>query len=305
MAANGLRQLPPPRPPSPLLATLSAMEPPIGMIAGLGRLPELIVEGVHRAGRAVGCVGLRGTHDPALARHCEQYAVAGIAQLGRQIRLLRRWGVREMIMAGRVEKTRIYQPWLVIRNLPDLRAIRLWYRRLRHDRRTDFLLRAVAEEFARGGITMIDTTRYIPEHVADEGLMTRTAPSPARRADIDFALPIVARLGELDIGQAIAVRDCETIAVEAIEGTDAMIERAGGLCRVGGWVLVKAAKPQQDLSLDAPVVGVETIERMAASGGACLALEAGRVIMVDKPGVIAAAERHRIAILGVRLPPPA
>ena len=278
------------------------MEPPIGLIAGFGRLPELIAEGVHQAGRRLVCVGLRGTHDPALARTCDAYATAGIAQLGRQIRLLRRWGVRETMMAGKVEKTRIYQPWLLVRNLPDLRAIWIWYRRLRHDRRTDYMLRVLAEEYARGGITMIDTTRYIPEHVAESGVMTRAAPSASRRADIDFARPLIARLGELDIGQAMVVRDCETIAVEAIEGTDAMIERAGALCRVGGWVLVKAAKPQQQLSLDAPVVGVETIEKMAAHGGGCLALEAGRVIMVDKPAVLAAADRHGIAIVGIHLP---
>jgi UDP-2,3-diacylglucosamine hydrolase len=118
--------------------------------------------------------------------------------------------------------------------------------------------------------------------------------------DVEFALPIVRRLGELDIGQAVAVAQREVIAVEAIEGTDALIRRAGELCRAGGWVLVKVAKPRQDPRFDVPTVGVQTIENLKAAGAACLAVEAGKVILLDKPEVLAAADRLGIAIVGVK-----
>jgi DUF1009 family protein len=135
--------------------------------------------------------------------------------------------------------------------------------------------------------------------MAGVGTMTRGEPSTQQMADIRFALPIVKRMGDLDIGQSVAVRDREIIAVEAIEGTDAMMERAGRLCRKGGWTLVKMAKPQQDMRFDVPVVGVPTIENLKRCGGACLAVESGRVIMIDKPEVIAKAEALGIAIVGV------
>jgi hypothetical protein len=279
------------------------MAEPIGLIAGQGRLPVLTAGGIRAAGRTVACVGLRDQFDLDLPARCDRFAAAGIIQLGRWVRLLRRWGVREAVMVGRVRKSRMYQPMRWLRQMPDVRAARLWYRVLRHDRRNDAILGAVADELARGGVTLIDSTRYIPGQMADAGVMTRRQPSAQQQADIAFALPVVARMGDLDVGQAVAVRDREIIAVEAIEGTDAMIQRAGELCPSGGWALVKVAKPDQDLRFDVPTVGLRTIERLAACGGTALAVEVGRVILLDKADVIAAADRAGIAIVGVTIDP--
>ncbi|MAE63523.1 MAG: hypothetical protein CMJ18_04565 [Phycisphaeraceae bacterium] len=275
------------------------MSRPIGIIAGQGGLPLAMAAGIRAAGHPVACVGLAGFYDPALPGLCDHFARAGIIRLGRWVRLLQRWGVREAILIGRVRKTRMYEPLKWIRQLPDWRAARLWYRVLRHDRRTDVLLGALADELQRCGITLISTTRYIPEHMASAGNMTRHAPSATQLADIEFALPIIRRLGELDIGQSLAVRDREVIAVEAIEGTDEMIRRAGALCRSGKWTLLKTAKPQQDPRFDVPTVGLLTIENLHRHGATCLAVEAGSVILLDRDEMIAAADRMGVAIVGV------
>jgi hypothetical protein len=275
------------------------MDEPIGLIAGQGRLPILTARGIRAAGRQVACVGLADQYDPSLASHCDRFDRAGIIRLGRWVRLLRRWQVREAVMVGRVAKTRMFRPLRVVRQMPDWRAAKLWYRVLRHDRRNDAILGAVADELQQAGITLIDSTRYIPDQLADAGVITRQGPSPAQDSDIQFALPIVRRMGELDVGQSVAVRDREILAVEAIEGTEALIARAGQLCASGKWTLVKLAKPDQDMRFDVPTVGIATIEQLQAHGGACLAVQAGKVILLDKPQMIEAADQAGIAIVGV------
>jgi len=275
------------------------MDEPIGLIAGQGRLPVLNAEGMRAAGRRVVCVGLRDQYDTDLPAVCDQFKTAGIIQIGRWIRLLRRAGVHEAVMVGRVKKVRMYDPLHLVKQMPDWRAAKLWFGKLRHDKRNDAILGAVADELATEGITLIDSTQYIPQQMADEGVMTRREPTAAQRGDIDFALPVIARMGELDVGQSIAVRDREIIAVEAIEGTNRMIERAGHLCPRGGWTLVKIAKPDQDMRFDVPTVGLHTIEKLQATGAACLAIQAGKVIMTDKQKVIEAADQAGIAIVGV------
>jgi len=139
--------------------------------------------------------------------------------------------------------------------------------------------------------------------MASAGVMGRVPPLRDAQGDVDFGWPLLTQLVELDIGQSIAVRDRDVIAVEAVEGTDALIDRAGTLCRAKGWTLLKTAKSSHDMRADVPTVGVQTIERLAAAGGRCLALGAGRVIMVDRPAVIAAADRLGVAVVGVAATP--
>ena len=255
--------------------------------------------GIRAAGGRVACVGLRDQFDPELPALCDAFAVAGVVRLGRWIRLLRGWGAAQAVMVGKVHKTRMYDPLRLFKNFPDWRAARLWYVKLRHDKRTDKLLGALAQELADSGVILIDSTTYIPELMATTGVLTRRQPTAEQRADIDFALPVVRRLGELDIGQAMAVKEREVIAVEAIEGTDAMIQRAGQLCKSGGWVLVKAGKPGQDMRFDVPTLGIRTIEALKIARASCIAVEAGKVILLDKPDLLAAADAAGIALVGV------
>jgi DUF1009 family protein len=289
----------------PLPAAESA-SPPLGLIAGEGELPRLVARNAAAAGRTVVVVALRGCADPALRDGAAAFYWRGIAQLGRWIRALRRHGCREVVMVGRVRKSTMFagprwRQWL--QYLPDLTSIRVWYFRTR-DKRNDTLLRAVADEMQRRGLTMIDSTRYIPEALAPEGLLTPAGPQPAAaapRAVLDaagFAWPLLRQIAALDIGQALAVKEREVIAVEAIEGTDRLITRAGELCPQGGWTLVKMAKPQQDLRFDVPTIGPHTIENLHRARAAGLVIEAGRTIIVERERTLELARQRGIAVVG-------
>lgn len=271
----------------------------IGLIAGEGRLPFLVAAGAKRAGLKVICVGLTGSVEPSLANEVDVFYNVAIARPGSWIRKLRRNNVSGTIMVGRVSKGRIFTPWRIFWYLPDWRALKIWYWTLRKEnKQNDTLLRALAEELASGGIILENSTMYCREHLADKGRMTRNEPPSSAEDDIEFGWQIVKKLGELDIGQAIAVKEKEIIAVEAIEGTASMIERAGQLCKSGGWTLIKTAKPNQDMRFDVPCVGPDTIRSMANWGGKCLVVEAGKTIIIDKPQTIAMAEQLGVAIFG-------
>jgi UDP-2,3-diacylglucosamine hydrolase len=272
---------------------------PIGLIAGQGRLPLLVARGMKASGAKVCCIGLRSQFDLQLPSLCHEFEVVGLARIGKWIKLLRHWGAREAVMVGGVSKQRMHDRWRLVRQIPDWRAVRLWYRHLRHDRRNAAVLAAVADELGRNGVTLIDSTTYIPDHLAGDGVMTRAQPAASQRGDIEFGWPLLMQTVELDIGQSIAVRDRDVIAVEAVEGTDAMIDRAGELCQSSGWTLLKTAKVDHDMRADVPTIGLGTIERAAKAGCGCIAIGSGRVILVDKPAVLRAADEMRIAIIGV------
>lgn len=278
---------------------MSAVEP-LGLIAGTGRLPVLIAGGVRRSGRRLVVVGIRGQADPALRDLADVFGWAGITRLGRWIRLLRRNGVRRAVLAGGVRKANMYSPLRLLRYWPDLRTARLWYGKLRHDKRDNAVLLAVADELAKEGIELMSSVEYCAEHLADEGLMTKTPPSKSAQADADFGFKIARRSAELDVGQSVAVKERDIIAVEAMEGTDEMIARAGRLCKTGGWTLVKVARPNQDMRFDVPTVGPETIQTLKTARAACLVLEAGKTIILDKPDTLALADRLAIAVVGKR-----
>jgi DUF1009 family protein len=271
----------------------------LGLIAGEGRLPFLVAASAKQAGLKVVCAGLAGSVEPSLANEVDVFYNVALARPGSWIRKLRRHGVTSTIMVGRVSKGRIFTPWRILRYLPDWRALKIWYWTLRKvNKQNDTLLCALADELASGGIILENSTMYCREHLADKGRMTKNEPPSSVKEDIEFGWQIVKKLGELDIGQAIAVKEKEVIAVEAIEGTASMIERAGGLCKSGGWTLIKAAKPKQDMRFDVPCVGPDTIRSMANCGGKCLVIEAGKTIVIDKPQTITLAEQLGVAIFG-------
>ncbi|MFH1718694.1 MAG: UDP-2,3-diacylglucosamine diphosphatase LpxI [Planctomycetota bacterium] len=276
-------------------------EPPnvLGLIAGEGRLPFLVAAGAKQAGLRVICVGLAETTDRNLADKVDVFYRVAIARPGSWIRKLRKHSVTKTIMVGRVSKGRLFTPWRILRYLPDWRAFRIYYWRLRgKDKLTDSLLSAVADELASGGIVLENSTMYCKEHLATAGVMTGTQVRPSVEEDIEFGWQIVKKLGEMDIGQAIAVKEKEVIAVEAIEGTAEMVERAGRFCKSGGWTLIKTSKPQQDMRFDVPCVGPDTIRGLARNGGKCLVVEAGKTIIIDKPETIELARKLGITVLG-------
>ena len=215
-------------------AVLMASDNILGLIAGQGRLPFLVADGAKRAGLKVVCVGLSDNAETGLAGHVDVFFSGVITRPGWWMRRLRKYGASRTVMVGRVAKSRMYTPWRIVRYLPDWRALRIWYWRLRgKDKRNETVLCAIADELASGQIYLENSTMYCKEHLADEGVMTKCRPSASVQGDIEFGWPILQKLTQLDIGQAIAVKEKEIIAVEAIEGTAEMIERAGELCKKG------------------------------------------------------------------------
>ena len=273
---------------------------PVGVIAGEGELPKLVAGGARQAGRGVAIVGLRGYADPALREMADAFYWRGVVRLGSWIRVLRRCGCREVVMAGRVRKGEMFAgprwvQWL--QYVPDLTSIRVWYFRTR-DKRNDTLLAAVADEMQRKGLTLIDSTKYCPQALIEAGVLTPFEPPGRVLEDAEFAWPLIKQIAGLDVGQSIAVKEREVIAVEAIEGTDRLIERAGALCPQGGWTLVKVAKPNQDMRFDVPTIGPTTIEKLHRNKAAGLVVEAGKTIVLEREKVLELATRHRIAIIG-------
>lgn len=271
---------------------------PLGLIAGAGRFPFLVAEGARAAGRPVVAIGLKGLTDPALREHVDFFRWSGVVRLGRWIRVFRRLGVSEAIMAGSVRKSDMFCRFRILRFIPDWTSFRLWFFEV-PDRRNDSILRATAEHMARKGITLTNSIQYCADHMPGAGVLTRRQPTPAQQKDVAFGWPIAKEMGRLDIGQSIAVKEQEVIAVEAIEGTDRMIERAGQLCRNGGWMLIKVSKPNQDLRFDVPTVGPETIEQLSRNGGAALVFEASRTLVIDRAEMVDKAERLGILVMAV------
>lgn len=273
---------------------------PIGLIAGGGRLPILVANGLRDMGYSVHAVGLHRQYDPELPERCNSFRDVGLLRIGTWGRALRSHGVRHAIMVGKVDKANLmHDKWRVLKNVPDLSTAVVWYRRLRHDRRSHAVLRAVADVLDHKGVQLIDSTIPIPDQLAEPGVMTANNPTPEQRADIEMVWPMLAELLRLDIGQSLTVRDRDVISVEAVEGTDRMIERTGELCRRGGWTLVKGARAQHDRRSDVPTVGVRTIEHMHRHGGRCLAIAAGDVIMLDRIEMVRRADELGVAVIGV------
>lgn len=273
---------------------------PIGLIAAGGKLPIMIAEGLRRSGHPVHGVGLANQFDPILPTLCDTFTSVGVLRIGSWVSALRMRGVSHAIMVGRVDKAKLlFDPWSVIKNLPDLRTAKAWFKHLRRDNRSHVILRVISEELGAGGIELLDSTAPIPEQMATAGVMTARLPSKDEQRDIAFAFPLLNELLRLDIGQAIAVKDADVVAVEGIEGTDRMIERAGELCRGRSWTLCKGARAGHDRRSDVPTVGVRTIEKLAQHGARCLALAAGDVIMIEKAAMLAAADALGVTIVGV------
>jgi hypothetical protein len=273
---------------------------PLGLVAGEGELPKLVARGARAAGRSVAVVALRGCADPALRELADTFRWRGIVQLGRWIRVFKKAGCREVVMVGRVRKARMFAGprWLQwLQYLPDLTSIRVWYFHAR-DKRNDSLLGAVADEMARRGLTLVDSTKYCPEALAPAGVLTPFEPSRAVLDDAEFAWPLAKQIAALDIGQSVAVKEREIIAVEAIEGTDKLIERAGELCRAGGWTLVKVAKPNQDMRFDVPTIGARTIDNLKRNRAAAVVIEAGKTLLLERERLLELAKQYRIAVIG-------
>jgi DUF1009 family protein len=245
------------------------------------------------------CCAIRGEASPELAAEVDAFYWCRAAQVGRMIRVFLREGVRRVVFAGKVHKVRMYAPWRLVRYMPDLLGYRIFYRMIT-DKKDDTILGKVVEVLGEHGLEVVGQAELCPSILAPEGLVTAGALSETERDDIAFGWRLAKQMGDLDVGQSVLVCEQSVLAVEAIEGTDACVARAGALCPKGGFTLVKVAKPKQDPRFDVPTIGPGTVAALSKAGGTVLAIEAGETILVDAAETIQLAERAGIRIVGVR-----
>jgi hypothetical protein len=270
---------------------------PLGLIAGCGLLPLEIARSARRRGRRVVAVALNGQTDPALEAEVAELCWLYPGQVGRAIETLRASGVAEAVLAGKVPKLTLDDPAAL---RPDAEALAL-LRRL-PDRQDASILSSVADHLAECGIRLLPQAELVPELVATAGVYGRVAPSSGQLAEIAFGWPLAKAVATLGIGQTLVVRGRAVLAVEAIEGTDAAILRAGRLAP--GACVLKVAKPTQDPRFDLPAIGPETLAALVEAKAGALAFQAGATLVLGRAALTAAADAHGIALLGVAEPPP-
>ncbi|HEX6187197.1 MAG TPA: UDP-2,3-diacylglucosamine diphosphatase LpxI [Pyrinomonadaceae bacterium] len=263
----------------------------LGLIAGNGTFPFLVLEGAKRAGAQVAVAAIREETDPNIEKVSDNVAWVGVGQLGKMLRFFKKEGVEKAIMAGQVKHVQIFSS-----SIPDLRMVKMLLRLPRKN--TDALIGAVANELASEGIELIDSTFFLQEHLPQPGILTKRKPDERERGDIEYGLEVAHEIARLDLGQTIVVRGRACVAIEAMEGTDAVIRRAGELVR-GRLTVVKIAKPDQDMRFDVPVVGRSTIQTMIDAGATCLCLTAGKTLMFEREEMRQLADKNKIAIVAV------
>ena len=264
----------------------------IGLIAGVGRLPVEFARAARGMGVHVIGIGVLPEVDPELAQVAHSYEYVNIAKLDRIFKLLKREKVTEITLLGKINKELVYAH----KELPDLRVLKIFSRLKNFS--DDTLTLALVDELAAEGISVLDQTELLRPLMPQPGVLSKRPPTDAELADMRFGLNMAKKIGGLDIGQTVVVKNRAIMAVEAIEGTDACIRRGGQLGR-GGVTVAKSAKPQQDMRFDVPGVGPDTIDSMIQAGAVALVIEAGRTLVVDREKMLEKADRQAIAIVAM------
>lgn len=263
-----------------------------GLIAGNGRFPFLVLESAREQQVDVVVAAIKEETFPEIESLGFPVHWMGLGQLGKLIRVFKEAGVSKAIMAGQVRHARIFGP-----SLPDLKMIRMLAGL--KQKNTDSLISGVAQALQDEGITLVDSTILIRQHIAAKGKVTRRGLDDREQRDVEFGRPIAHKIALMDIGQTIVVRDRAVVAVEAMEGTDAVIHRAGELVRHRNLMVIKVSKPEQDMRFDVPVVGVPTIREMIGAGATALVLDAGRTLIIDRNEFVRLADENDIAVVGL------
>ena len=276
----------------------------LGLIAGNGRFPFLLLDAARAHGLVVVVAAIKEETDPAMDMRAKADTNVhvhwmSLGELSKLIETFQREGVTRAVMAGQVKHKQIFSSirpdWRLAKLLLNLRT-----------RNTDMLLGAVAKVLGDEGIELISSTQFLEPMLAVEGVLTKRSPDETERGDIAYGLTVARGLAAFDLGQTVVIAAGACVAVEAMEGTDATIARAGALFRTledsastleRRLTVVKVAKPNQDMRFDVPVVGLPTIETMRAAGATCLCVEAGRTLLFDREAMIAAADEAGISVV--------
>lgn len=263
-----------------------------GLIAGNGRFPFMVLESARERNLDMVVAAIKEETSPDIESCGYPVHWLGLGQLGKLIRVLQQAGVGKAIMAGQVKHVQIFGS-----SLPDLTMIKT-LASLKH-KSTDALIGALARVLEEAGIELLDSTEFLRPHLAPEGTLTRRGLNQRERADLEFGRPLAHRIALMDIGQTIVVRDRAVVAVEAMEGTDAAVRRAGELAGGKDLTVIKVSKPKQDMRFDVPVVGTPTIRNMIEAGATALVLDAYRTLLVDRRQLVDTANGSSIAIVAL------
>jgi hypothetical protein len=267
----------------------------LGLIAGNGRFPFLVLEAARAAGHDVTVVAAKEETFPELTEAAKRTGSeihwVSLGQLGTCISLLKKAGVSHAVMAGQVKHTKIFSMGIT----PDWTMARVLGKLM--SRNTDGVIGAVAGVLRENGIELMDSTALLTPLLAAPGLLTSRAPTDEEQKDLAFGYRIADQIAGLDVGQTVAVKHQAVVAVEAMEGTDEVIARAGHLAGPGV-AIIKVAKPKQDMRFDVPVIGFATIQAMRVAGAAVLSIDAGKTLVLDREAVLASANEAKIAIVG-------
>ncbi len=266
----------------------------LALIAGMGSLPVAVAEEARRMGYYVVGIALQPPADESLKPVADEFHKVRIGSFGGLLSLLKKLSVREAVMAGKIPKKLLYESKKNL--IPDLQAMKLLFSL--KNRADDTIMLAVVKELEKKGIKILETTTFTKNLLVPEGILTRKKPTKDDMEDIEFGWEIAKKIGGLDIGQTVVVKDRAVMAVEAIEGTDEAIKRGGELARKDA-VIVKVSKPRQDMRFDVPAVGIETLRSMKKSGAKVLALEASKCIIVEKDTFLDEADKAGIVVVGV------
>lgn len=271
----------------------------LGLIAGNGKFPLLVLDAARARGEQVVVAAIKEETFPEVEQHgAAAVHWMSLGELGKLIDTFKREGVTRVLMAGQVKHKQIFSSirpdWRMAKLLLSLRA-----------RNTDALIGAVARVLADEGITLMDSTAYLEPLLARAGVLTRRAPTPEEQGDIGYGRQVARHLAQYDIGQTVVVAEAACVAVEAMEGTDLAIQRAGEIMAslsgastlARNLTVVKVAKPDQDMRFDVPVIGTNTIDIMRRAGATCLALDAGKCLLLDGDAIVHAADEAEIAIV--------
>ncbi len=267
----------------------------IGLIAGNRKFPLLFAEGARRHGYKVIAVGIRRDTLALLEKKVDKFFWVHLSELDRLISIFKEEGVKEIAMAGQVSPARLFSRE-VIRS-PQLQELLKQVK----DKRADSIFGALADKLKAAGFNLVDSTLFLKEYMPGVGVLTKRQPTDTEWEDIHFGFNIAKELGRLDIGQSVAVKEKAVVAVEALEGTDNLIRRAGALSR-GKVVVVKVSKPKQDKRFDIPVIGLNTIKNLIRAKAVCLGIEAGQTLFIDQVKALALADKCGLAIAAVKNP---
>jgi len=265
----------------------------IGLIAGNGRMPLIFADEVKRRGDQLVVVALKEEADSAIEPKADSLSWISLGQLSKTIDFFKQNGVERCVMAGQVKHTQLFRGIT-----PDFRTIKLLATLV--NKKAESVLGAVIQEFAQEGIQFLPSTLYLEKLLCPIGPLTRIKLNKDQEEDVAFGVPLAKTLSGLDIGQTLVVKDKTVVAVEGMEGTDACIRRAGEVAGKG-CVVIKVARPKQDLRFDVPVIGLRTLESLEAANVSVLAVEANKTLLLDKELFLEKANALRIAITGISL----